>query len=234
MSEVSNNTNQLLPSIEIETGENPTWSIIWLHGLGADGNDFVSIVPELGLAKEPSLRFIFPHAPMMPVTCNNGYVMRAWYDIRDFDRINGQPDEDGILRSRVAIQQLIARENQRGVATEHIFIAGFSQGGAIVYITALTHPDALAGVIALSTYIPAPALLSQHGNSANQHTPIFAAHGTQDPVVPFDLGEQAAQAVKSGRPLIWRSYRMPHSVCIEEIRDIGAWINAIIAGNQPA
>ncbi|WP_374354369.1 alpha/beta hydrolase [Chitinimonas sp.] len=220
----------LLDSLEVETGPAPSWSVIWMHGLGADGNDFVSIVPELGLAGHANVRFVFPHAPMIPVTCNNGYVMRAWYDIVYFDNINRHADEAGIRQNRDAIRVLIEREKQRGVAAERIFIAGFSQGGAMAYTVGLTHPERLAGIIALSTYIPAPALLSSEASPANQLTPIFAAHGEQDPIVPLALGELARQQVSQpGRPLEWHSYRMQHSVCIEEVHAIGAWLKRQMA-----
>ena len=148
---------QNLPAIEVETGDNPQYAVIWLHGLGADGSDFVPVVPELGLADAPGVRFIFPHAPEIPVTCNGGYVMRAWYDIVSLDSSSREIDEAGIVHSRAAIRRLIARENRRGIPCARIFLAGFSQGGAIAYTTALTHAERLAGIIALSTYIPTPA-----------------------------------------------------------------------------
>lgn len=220
--------DELLPAIELETADTPQFSVIWMHGLGADGADFVSIVPELGL-EECAVRFIFPHAPMMPVTCNGGYVMRAWYDIIALDSDSRTVDEAGIIASRQAIRQLIARENQRGIPSRRIFIAGFSQGGAVAYATALTHSETLAGVIALSTYIPNPGLAAEF-TEASKATPIFAAHGTDDDVVSLELG-LAARAVltRHGYTLDWREYPMPHSVCIEEIEAIGQWLRTLIA-----
>jgi phospholipase/carboxylesterase len=222
--------SELLECLEVETYPNPSWAVIWMHGLGADGSDFVPIVPELGLGDAPGVRFVFPHAPMIPVTCNNGYVMRAWYDIVFFNNINRHADEVGIRQNRDAIRALIEREKQRGVPAEHIVIAGFSQGGAMAYTVALTHPERLAGVIALSTYIPAPAILDGESTTANSQLPIFAAHGVQDPVVPLALGEAAAQRVKAaGHSVAWHTYRMPHSVCLEEIVAIGAWLKKQMA-----
>ncbi|MDO9244151.1 MAG: carboxylesterase, partial [Rhodocyclaceae bacterium] len=148
------------PPIEIETSANPEFAVIWMHGLGADGSDFVPVVPELGLGDTPAVRFVFPHAPEIPVTCNGGYVMRAWYDIMSLEQGSRQVDEAGIVQSRQMIRTLIARENQRGIPSRRIFLAGFSQGGAIAYTAALTHPETLAGVIALSTYLPSQRLLT--------------------------------------------------------------------------
>lgn len=215
----------LLETVEVTTGANPSWAVIWMHGLGADGHDFVSIVPELGLPGSHAIRFVFPHAPVIPVTCNNGYAMRAWYDILEITSINRRVDETGIRQNRDAIRALIARENARGIPSERIIIAGFSQGGAMAYTVGLTHPDKLAGIIALSTYIPSAALIASEASIPNHDTPVFAAHGSADPVVPFALGEAAAkQVAQSGNPLVWHRYPMPHSVCIEEIVAIGTWI----------
>lgn len=222
--------NELLPAIEIETAPNPAFTVIWMHGLGADGNDFVPVVPELGLGDTPGVRFIFPHAPAIPVTCNGGYVMPAWYDIYAFDEAGRRADETGIRVSCERIRALIARENARGIATDHIVLAGFSQGGAIAYTTAITHPDALAGIVALSTYIPAPDTLAAQATAANAAIPVFAAHGTQDDVVPLQLGEQARHFLQARRiPVAWHTYAMPHSVCMEEIAAIGAWLRATFA-----
>ncbi|PHV11567.1 alpha/beta hydrolase [Chitinimonas sp. BJB300] len=223
--------NPLLEVIEVETKPHPEWAVIWMHGLGADGNDFVPVVSELGLADAPGVRFVFPHAEMIPVTCNNGYVMRAWYDILELNAISRKVDEAGIRKSRDAVRALIERENQRGIPTERIFLAGFSQGGAMVYSTGLTHPDTLAGLIALSTYIPSAALLNAETHPANNTTPVFAAHGLQDPIVPFALGEAAKNRVtQTSRTVDWHSYKMPHSVCIDEIEAIGAWLKARMHG----
>ncbi|KWR87146.1 alpha/beta hydrolase [Cupriavidus sp. IDO] len=217
--------SELLPAIEIETAPNPAFSVIWMHGLGADGNDFVPVVPELGLARAPGVRFIFPNAPAIPVTCNGGYVMPAWYDIYSLDEAGRRADEAGIRASRDAIRALIARENARGVPASHIVLAGFSQGGAIAYTTGLTHPETLAGIVALSTYIPAPASLAAEATAANAAIPVFAAHGVEDDIVPLQLGEQARDFLLARQvPVEWHTYRMPHSVCLEEIAAIGAWL----------
>jgi len=170
----------ILPAIEIETAAMPRYSVIWLHGLGADGSDFEPVVPALGLDGCPGVRFVFPHAPQIPVTCNGGYVMPAWYDIVSLDADSRVVDAAGILASRQAIRRLIERENQRGVPCARIFVAGFSQGGAVAYATALTHAESLAGVIALSTYIPTPMLLEAEATAANRAVPIFVAHGSEE------------------------------------------------------
>ncbi len=222
--------DKLLTTLELQTGQHPAFSVIWMHGLGADGSDFEPVVPELGLDDEPGVRFVFPNAPAIPVTCNGGYVMPAWYDIIALDSTTRTVDEAGILRSRDAIRRLIERENQRGVPCERIFLAGFSQGGAIAYASALTHPQCLAGIIALSTYIPTPALLEAEATAVNAGLPIFAAHGTEDGVVSPELGVRARDLVRRlGHEVEWREYPMPHSVCIEEIIDIGAWLQARMA-----
>ncbi len=219
-----------LPAIEIETAPNPVYSVIWMHGLGADGSDFVPVVPELGLPETLAVRFVFPNAPAIPVTCNGGYIMPAWYDIYSLDEAGRRADEPGILQSREAIRTLIARENARGVPCSRIVLAGFSQGGAIAYTTALTHPEALAGVIALSTYIPSTDLIASDAAPANAATPILAAHGTDDDIVPLTLGIRARDWVAAaGHPVTWLTYRMPHSVCIEEIVDIGQWLQERLA-----
>jgi phospholipase/carboxylesterase len=222
--------DELLPAIEIETADDPQFSVIWLHGLGADGSDFVPIVAELGLADDCAVRFVFPHAPLMPVTCNGGYVMRAWYDIISLEINSRQVDDAGIVASRQAIRQLIEREVRRGMPSERIFIAGFSQGGAVAYATALTHPEKLAGLIALSSYIPNPGLLAAEAAPANRAIPIFAAHGRGDDVVSFALGVAARDLlVERGYTLEWHDYPMPHSVCLEEIDAIGEWLRNTMA-----
>lgn len=223
---------QLLPAIELETGPNPQFAVIWMHGLGADGNDFAPIVPYLGLPAALRVRFIFPHAPSMPVTCNGGYVMPAWYDIISLAPDSRTVDSAGLQRSCTAIRQLIQRENERGIASERIVLAGFSQGGAMAYTAGLTHPSALAGIIALSAYIPAPELLGDKDIAANRNTPIFAGHGTQDDVVGLELGQSAYQRLHAaGHPISWHDYPMPHSVCEEEIADIGAWLSERLSGD---
>lgn len=211
---------------EVETAQNPTVAVIWMHGLGADGTDFEPIVPELGLAPSPGIRFIFPDAPYRPVSCNGGYVMRAWYDIISLEPGSREIDETGLLESRHIVRQLIARETERGILSHRIFLAGFSQGGAVAYLTALTHPEPLAGVIALSTYIPSAHLITDSLVLANRQTPLFVAHGTDDEVVSLDLGRQAHQLVQElGFSLEWHTYEMPHAICPEEAADIGIWLN---------
>jgi phospholipase/carboxylesterase len=218
---------ELLSAIEVETAENPRFSVIWMHGLGADGSDFPPIVPELGLAGHPGVRFVFPHAPYLPVTCNGGYVMRAWYDIISLAPESRQIDEAGIVTSRAAIRDLIARENRRGIPCARIFLAGFSQGGAVAYTTALTHAQPLAGVIALSTYIPSAALVTREISAANQALPIIAAHGSADDVVSPVLGRQARDFLLAhGYSVEWHEYPMQHAVCLPEIQAIGKWLRA--------
>ena len=214
------------PAIEVETGVNPRYSVIWLHGLGADGGDFVPIVPELGLQDSPAVRFVFPHAPYIPVTCNGGYVMRAWYDIISLDSHSRRIDEAGIVASCAAIGALIEREIERGITVDRIFLAGFSQGGAVAYLTGLTHPERLGGIVALSTYIPSPRLLRAELVAEQLKVPIFTAHGDEDDVVAPELGEAARDLLRElGAAPEWRSYPMPHSVCLEEIRDLGQWLS---------
>jgi len=215
---------ELLPSIELETAPSPSASVIWLHGLGADGNDFVPIVPELKLPAAPAVRFIFPHAPMRPVTINNGFRMRAWYDISAAD-LNNRADIEGVRQSRAQVEALIEREKTRGVAAGRIVLAGFSQGGAIALYAGVRHAERLAGVLALSTYLVAPDKLAAEASAANRGLPIFMAHGTFDPVVRPEWGEASRRALEAaGYPVEWHSYPMPHSVCLEEVVAIGAWL----------
>ena len=173
--------SDLLETIEIETGASPRAAVIWLHGLGADGHDFEPIVPELGLPAAPALRFVFPHAPLQAVTMNGGAVMRAWYDVTG----DGRQDAAGIRASQARVEALIARERARGVAARSIVLAGFSQGGAVALQTGLRHPERLAGILALSSYLPLPDTLAHEASEANRDVPIFMAHGTQDPVIPL-------------------------------------------------
>lgn len=218
--------------LEVETAPDPVAAVIWMHGLGADATDFEPIVPELALAPAPGVRFVFPNAPYQPVTCNGGYVMRAWYDIVSLAPGSREIDEAGLLASRAMIRTLIAREVARGIPCARIFLAGFSQGGAVAYLTALTHPEALAGIIALSTYIPAPGLITGEPSAANRHIPVFAAHGTQDDVVSLALGTQAVEVLRGlGLAPEWRTYAMPHSLCVQEIADIGAWLRTHLAAD---
>jgi len=215
-----------LAAIEIETGKNPAASIIWLHGLGADGNDFAPIVPELRLPKT-AIRFVFPHAPVQPVTINGGMRMRAWYDISD--GANRREDEHGVRASQVLIETLIGREKERGTKAERLVLAGFSQGGAIALQTGLRHPERIAGIMALSTYVPVGETLTAEASAANRDVPIFMAHGSYDPVIPLGRAEQSRGLLQSlGYPVEWREYGMPHSVCPEELADIGAWLGKVL------
>lgn len=223
----------LLDCLELQTGATPRWSVIWMHGLGADGSDFVPVVPHLGLEGAAPLRFVFPNAPQIPVTCNGGYIMPAWYDIISLAPDSREVDRQGVVRSRDAIRGLIDREIRRGIPCNRIFLAGFSQGGAIAYAAALTHGERLAGIIALSTYLPTPELVAGEGTAANAGLPIFAAHGSEDDVVGLGLGTRARDFLAArGHDIEWREYPMPHSVCIEEIIDIGAWLRARIAATE--
>jgi phospholipase/carboxylesterase len=226
MAEQSAKTNT---EIEIETAPNPKFCVIWLHGLGADGNDFAPIVPELRLPKSAAVRFIFPNADHMPVTINGGYRMPAWYDILSLDGSNRKIDEAGILATRHRIRALIMRENARGIPSDRIVLAGFSQGGAMAYTVGLTHPEKLAGIMPLSAYNPAPDLIQSEFDPINRDTPIFAGHGTQDNVVLLPMGTDARDlAQQLGCTVEWHTYPMAHSVCIEEIRDIGQWLTGLI------
>jgi phospholipase/carboxylesterase len=221
--------NPALDSIQIETAPNPTVSVIWLHGLGADGNDFVPIVRELDLSGCPAIRFVFPHAPTMPVTINNGYVMRAWYDILGTD-IARREDEAGLRKSQALVEQLIAREKARGIAADHIVLAGFSQGCAMTLQTGLRHPEKLAGLLCLSGYLPIHATVQDERHSANHDTPIFLAHGRGDNVIPIDRAEKSRDMLQAlGYQVEWHEYMMPHSVCEEEIEDIGVWLKRVLA-----
>jgi phospholipase/carboxylesterase len=214
----------VLPTVEKETGAHPAWSIIWLHGLGADGNDFAPIVPELVAPQWPAVRFVFPHAPVQPVTINNGMAMRAWYDIYGFD-LMAQQDEKGIRASIGHLDALIAREHERGIPSERILLAGFSQGGAIALAGGLRYPEKLAGIIALSTYLPLAASLATERSAANAEIPIFWGHGTVDPVVILQRGADSRAALEAlGYHVGWHTYLMPHSVCPQEIADLKHWI----------
>ncbi|MBI5450333.1 MAG: dienelactone hydrolase family protein [Gammaproteobacteria bacterium] len=215
----------LEPAIEKQTGDPATASIIWLHGLGADGHDFSGIIPQLGLPAAPALRFIFPHAPRRPVTINHGYVMRAWYDILGEGMLRHE-DAAGIQTSASLIEQLIAREIERGIPSQRIFLAGFSQGGAMVLHVGLRHASPLGGVIALSTYLPLAATLPLQRHPANAAIPILMIHGDCDDIIPLPMAEISRQALeKSGYHPQWRCYPgMGHSVCIDEIQTIGRWL----------
>jgi phospholipase/carboxylesterase len=217
----------MLDAIEITTGDAPTLAVLWLHGLGADGHDFEPIVPELRLRF--SVRFVFPHAPLRRVTINGGMAMRAWYDILGFDR-HAREDAAGIRASAAAVTELIDREVERGIPAERIVLAGFSQGGAVALHTALREPRPLAGVMALSTYLPLAPLLAAERSAANAGIPIFMAHGTSDQVLPLSLAESSRRAlVALGYAVDWHSYSMQHSVCSDEIGAIAAWLTALPA-----
>ena len=220
---------KLLEALTVETGPAPTFTIIWMHGLGADGHDFEPLVPELLEAGLPALRFVFPHAPVRPVTINNGYAMRAWYDIIGIDRRSAE-DFAGIEASSQAIAALIRNENELGIPTSRVALAGFSQGGAMALHLGTRHPEKLAGVIALSCYLPLSRGFETARAAANQSTPIFMAHGTQDPVVPYALGAESRQLLETaGYSVEWHSYPMPHSLCEPEVADIRAFLKKIAA-----
>jgi phospholipase/carboxylesterase len=221
--------NELLPTVEVETGPEPKASVIWLHGLGADGHDFEPVVPELQLPPELPLRFVFPHAPVRPVTLNGGAPMRAWFDIVKIG-VNQPRDVAGMLASKEAVEELIARENSRGVPTARIVLAGFSQGGAVALFAGLQHRDKLAGIMALSTWLPADEGIDLKVSSANLATPIFYGHGTQDAVVPLLLGAQTRNwLTQQGCAVTWHTYPMPHSVSMEEIVHIRAWLISVLS-----
>lgn len=218
----------LLETIEIATNETPTASVIWMHGLGADGADFVPIVRELDLTGCPGIRFIFPHAETMPVTINGGYVMRAWYDILGMDLVRRE-DELGLRKSQKQIEQLIAREIERGIASEKIVLAGFSQGCAMTLQTGLRYSQKLAGLLCLSGYLPLHTTLAAERSAANNSTAIFMAHGRGDTVVTIDRAESSRDLLRElGYAIEWHEYTMPHSVCEEEIDDIGPWLKRVL------
>ena len=221
-------TSAALETIQIETGPNPTASVIWLHGLGASGDDFVPIVRELDLAGMQDIRFVFPHAPTMPVTINNGYVMRAWYDIIGAD-LSRREDEKGLRASQAMVEQLIAQEKARGIPAERIVLAGFSQGCAMTIQTGLRHPEKLAGLLCLSGYVPLHTTIAEERHPSNQATPIFMAHGRGDQVIPIIRAEQSRDLLRSlGYEVEWHEYLMPHSVCQEEVDDISAWFRRVL------
>jgi phospholipase/carboxylesterase len=219
----------MLERVEVTRGRaaaRATASVIWLHGLGADGHDFEPIVPELDLPRDASVRFVFPHAPMRPVTLNNGFVMRAWYDLFDLGE-ERRVDEAGMRASAEEIERLITHERSNGVP--RIVLAGFSQGGALALYTGLRHAEKLAGIVALSAYLPLESRLAAEANPANARTPIFLAHGRLDPVLPFNAGERARDRLKAlGYDVTWKAYQMPHAVCPEEIADISAFLRTVL------
>jgi phospholipase/carboxylesterase len=224
----------LLPRIELESAPNPVAAVIWLHGLGADGNDFAGLVPELDLDGCPPIRFVFPHAPSIPVTLNGGYVMPAWYDIRGINLVDRQ-DAAGIQKSERAIIALIENEVARGIPYDHIVLAGFSQGCAMALHTGLRLPHRLAGIMALSGYLPLADRFVTERMQANAHTPVFMAHGTMDPVVVLQRGENSRDALAAmGHPVQWHTYPMPHAVHPQEIADIGLFLKQVLGAAASA
>jgi phospholipase/carboxylesterase len=225
----------LLQTVEHETGPSPGWCVLWLHGLGADGHDFAPIVPELVRPGWPALRFVFPHAPVRPVTINNGMRMRAWYDIRNFsaDELGGgdRADSAGVYESIVQVEALVKREAGRGIPPSRQVLAGFSQGGAIALSAGIRRTDPLAGIVALSTYLPMAPQASADLAPQALRQPVFMAHGSQDPVVPPAAGEHSRRVLEQlGFQLEWHQYPMGHAVCPEEIRDLGDWLQQRFAG----
>ncbi len=218
-----------LQAITFDTGPNPTASVIWLHGLGADGNDFAPLASELELGDIGPIRFIFPHAPVMPVTINNGYMMRSWYDIMELDLVRRE-DEAGVRASQEKIEAIIAQERARGVASSRIVLAGFSQGCAMTLHTGLRHPEPLAGLMCLSGYVPISHTLAAEKHAANHATPIFMVHGQYDGVIPISRAQHSRDLLQTlGYQVEWHEYSMDHSVSDDEIQDIAAWLRRILA-----
>jgi phospholipase/carboxylesterase len=226
---LADNEPAVLESIQIETAPAPAGSVIWMHGLGADGGDFAPVLPALGLPPSLGLRFIFPHAPMRPVSVNGGFVMRAWYDVRHPD-LSLMEDDAGLRESERAVKALIERERARGVAPDRVVLAGFSQGGAVALHTGLRYPERLAGILALSTYLPLSDRVESERHPANASVPVFMGHGIADPVVPFYLGASSRQRLAAmGYPVSWHEYPLPHSVSWDEIADVGRWLVSVFA-----
>jgi phospholipase/carboxylesterase len=218
-----------LETIDIETAASPVATVIVLHGLGADGNDFVPFTRELDLREIGPIRFVFPHAPVIPVTINNGYRMRAWYDILGSDLVRRE-DEAGLRRSLTSIEALLARERSRGIPADRTVLAGFSQGCAMALLTGLRHSERLAGIAGMSGYLPLAATTAAERRDANAVTPIFLAHGQQDPVVDIERGRASREMLRAlGYSVDWREYSMGHSVCLEEIGDLNRWLLGVLA-----
>lgn len=216
----------MLETVEQETGATPEWAIIWLHGLGADGHDFAPIVPELVRPHWPAIRFVFPHAPKRPVSINNGMPMRAWYDIVSMD-FRSRADAKGVAESVVQVEALIAREQARGIPLQRIVLAGFSQGGAITLSVGLQRREPLAGLVALSSYLPEVDAAANQLVAGATAQPVFMAHGGSDPVIPLQIAAHSAQVLKElGFALQWQAYPMAHQVCAEEIQALGDWLQA--------
>jgi len=219
----------MLDTVENETGADPQWSVLWLHGLGADGHDFAPIVPELVRPHWPAIRFVFPHAPVQPITINNGVPMRAWYDIVSAD-FRSRADSAGVDASIVELELLIEREIARGIPAERILLAGFSQGGAVILSALLRRTRPLGGLIALSTYLPDPAKAAAARVPGAISVPVFMAHGTHDPVIPVAIARDTAQTLENlGLPVEWHTYTMAHQVCAEEMHALGEWLEARFA-----
>jgi phospholipase/carboxylesterase len=217
-----------LQSVQIPATSTHKYSVIWLHGLGADGHDFEGIVPELNLIDSSSIRFIFPHAPVQAITVNRGMEMRAWYDILSMDELQREVDVAGIERSTLLVNQLIQKEIDRGIPASNILLVGFSQGGVLALHAGLRYPEQLAGIIALSAYLPTLNSLPTQRAPANNNTPIFMSHGIIDSVVAVEMGKAAYDGLKAlGYPIEWHDYVMEHSVCIEEIEQIALFINTV-------
>ena len=209
-------------AIEISTGTNPAWSLIFLHGLGADGHDFAPLPGEMDLPV--AVRFVLPHAPVTPVTINGGLSMPAWYDILTLDW-NGPEDTAGVGNSALDLQGLIRRETERGIPSNRVFIGGFSQGGSVALYTGPRYPEPLAGIIALSTWMPQPATLAEENSAANRSLPVFMAHGTHDPTIPMMFGARSRDRLREqGHDVEWNTYSMEHAVCAQEIADINDWL----------
>ena len=225
---MSDTHSDLLPCVTVNPTAEHKATVIWLHGLGADGHDFEPIVPELRLPAELGVKFIFPHAPVMPVTINGGYQMRAWYDIRDADLANRE-DKDGVRQSATLVEQLIDAELEAGIPSDKIVLAGFSQGGAIALHLSTRIQHKLAGIVALSTYLTMPENLADEKSEANIDTPVFMAHGSQDPVVPMQRGQYSAKVLEeNGFSVSWQDYPMAHAVCLEEIQTLGQYLNKVL------
>ena len=223
-------SGELLDCVVLEPKGRVQSSVIWLHGLGADGNDFVPVVPELGLPEELGVRFVFPHAPIRPVTINAGMRMRAWYDIKSM-ALGRDVDRGHLEESSRQVEALIEREIARGIPSTNVLLAGFSQGGVIALHTALRHERRLAGIVALSTYCPEPSGISETASTVNRGLPIFYAHGTRDPLIPLLLAEESRRALEgAGYPVEWHTYPMEHGVSMEEIHDVASWMKLRLSG----
>lgn len=223
-------TSDLLQCVEVNPSSEADAAVIWLHGLGADGHDFEPIVPELQLPANSAVRFVFPHAPERPVTINGGMRMRAWYDILELS-FDARTDLNHVLESAEQVEALVRREIERGIAPERLVLAGFSQGGTIAMQAALQLDVKLAGLLALSTWLPRDPVLSANYRKTNLETPVFMAHGSVDPVIPMRMGILARESLRElGMDVVWNEYMMEHGVCIEEIRDIGNWLGTCLPG----